>query len=89
MDFAKAFDKCDINILLHKAKALGIKGNLLRWIANFLKERKQKVVVENTASETTEITSGIAQGTVLGALLFLIYIADLGENIEFKKEKIC
>ena len=40
LDFAKAFDKCDINILLHKAKKLGIKGNLLRWIANFLKERK-------------------------------------------------
>ena len=84
LDFSKAFDKCDINILIHKVKALGITGKVGRWINSFLKNRKQNVVVNGTKSRESNVTSGVPQGTVLGPLLFLIYIADIGENIKGK-----
>ena len=81
LDFAKAFDKCDLGILMHKLKALGIKGKVLRWIFRFATNRRQKVVVSGVTSESTELISGVAQGTVLGPILFLIYVSDIGENI--------
>ena len=84
LDFAKAFDKCDINLLLHKVKALGISGKLGRWINSFLTSRKQHVIVNGTKSKESQVISGVPQGTVLGPLLFLIYIADIGENVEAK-----
>ena len=82
LDFAKAFDKCDINLLLHKVKALGITGKLGRWIHCFLTKRKQNVIVNGTKSSSSDVISGVPQGTVLGPLLFLIYIADIGENVK-------
>lgn len=82
LDFAKAFDKCDLGILMHKLKALGITGKVARWIYNFAMRRKQKVVVSGTTSESTELISGVAQGTVLGPILFLIYVADISDNID-------
>ena len=85
-DFSKAFHKCDLGILMNKLKTLGVTGRLARWIHSFLSNRKQKVVVDGTTSKETEVTSGVPEGTVLGPLLFLIYISDIGENIKSTKK---
>ena len=80
LDFAKAFDKIDHLILKIKLRSLGIDGLTGRWLAQFLEDRKQAVKVENQRSSWETIISGIPQGTVLGPLLFLIYITDIGKN---------
>ena len=82
LDFAKAFDKVDHGILLHKIKTLGITGKLGIWIHAFLTGRLQSVSVDGHRSEETKVISGVPQGSVLGPLLFLIYIGDIGEGIQ-------
>ena len=81
LDFAKAFDKVDHNILLHKLKNLGINGKTLRWIQNFLEDRVQRVVVNGKLSTAHQVISGVPQGSVLGPLLFLVLIGDIDSNI--------
>ena len=76
-DYAKAFDKVSHKLLLIKLKAYGIEGRLLKWLEAYLKDRKQRVVVGNAKSSWLEVVSGTTQGTVLGFLLFLIFINDL------------
>ena len=71
---------------MHKLKALGITGRLARWIHSFLSRRKQKIVVDGITSKDTDVTSGVPEGTVLGPLLFLIYISDIGQNISSSKK---
>ena len=85
-DFEKAFQKCDHGKMMHKLKSLGVTGKLARWIQNFLARRKQKVVVEGRTSSPYLVLSGVPEGTVLGPLLFLIYLSDLGENISAIKK---
>ena len=66
LDFAKAYDKVDHSVLLHKIRALGIEGKLGSWIGSFLLDRTQEVKVEGSKSRKEKVISGVPQGSVLG-----------------------
>ena len=76
MDFAKAFDRVNHSLLVHKLNCYGIRGNMNSWMANFLHDRKQTVVIDGAKSDYT-CMSVVSQGSGLGSCHFLLYINDL------------
>ena len=80
-DISKAFDKVWHRGLLFKLRQNGIKGKLLAWISNYLSSRKQRVKINSTTSSLLSVNAGVPQGSVLGSLLFLVYVNDIAVNL--------
>ena len=80
LDFSKAFDKVDHMKLLHKLDRIGVNSQVTRWVQSLLTGRSQTVVVDGYESSSCPVTSGVPQGSVIGPILFLVYINNLPDS---------
>jgi hypothetical protein len=81
LDITKAFDRVWHKGLLSKLNAIGIRGNLLKWLQDYLSNRTQATVVKGEKSQFQTVRAGVPQGSVIGPLLFLVYINDIVDNV--------
>ena len=82
-DISKAFDRVWHTGLLYKLRKIGIDGNLLSWVTDYLDDRKQKVFLDGFSSGWDRIDAGVPQGSVLDPFLFLIYINDIVDDLDY------
>ena len=80
-DFAKAFDKVSHSKLVSKLEDFGISGKILNWIKGWLSDRYQRVVINGQVSNWEKVLSGVPQGSVLGPLLFLLFVDDMDDSL--------
>ena len=85
VDFSKAFDTVNHAILLCKLKSVGFDDNSLNWFESYLSSRQQATSIENTLSSSLPVSVGIPQGSILGPLLFIIYINDMPNIVKHCK----
>ena len=77
LDFAKAFDIIEHKILISKLENYWLKGTVLQWFESYLSNREQVVKIDNVLSKKRFISCGVPQGSILGSILFLLYINDI------------
>ena len=81
-DVSKAFDKVWHKGLLFKLYHVGVRGRLIKWFTEYLSNRQQRVVLNGSVSELSVLKAGVPQGSILGPLLFLVYISDIIDDLE-------